>query len=269
VIFLNSGIIHRVGSCRMHVRFARAFSTAGFHSLRFDYSGIGDSDQRRDSLSFEESAVIETREAMDYMTKAKGTTRFILIGLCSGADMAHETAVADERVVGMVQFDAWAYKTMAYKIRRYGPKLLDLATWRNSIGIRWRMWRGTQKSKRACMPGSDAVEYEMPAYVRVFPPRDRVAQDMRTFVARGMELYCIWTGGLEEYNHLGQHQSTFRDVRFGKLLKEEHISDSDHIMTGLHHQADLAERLVQWAERFGASASPAVTVAAATSVDRP
>ena len=100
VLFLNSGILHRVGSCRMHVRLARALSAEGFHCLRFDYSGIGDSDQRRDSLSFEESAVVETREAMDYLAKAKGTKRFVLMGLCSGADMAHETALADERVAG-------------------------------------------------------------------------------------------------------------------------------------------------------------------------
>ena len=41
-LFLNSGILHRVGSCRMHVRMARALSAAGFDCLRFDYSGIGD-----------------------------------------------------------------------------------------------------------------------------------------------------------------------------------------------------------------------------------
>lgn len=30
-LFLNSGILHRVGSCRMHVRLARALSAAGYH----------------------------------------------------------------------------------------------------------------------------------------------------------------------------------------------------------------------------------------------
>lgn len=262
VIFLNSGILHRVGSCRLHVRLARALSAAGFHTLRFDYSGIGDSDQRKDSLPFEESAVVETREAMDYLSKAKGATRFILIGLCSGADMAHETAVADERVAGMVLLDAWAYKTMGYKLRRYGPKLLDFGAWRHSVGVRWKLWRGTHPaSARACIPGSEAVEYELPTYVREFPPRDRVAKDLRGFVARGMELYYIWTGGLQEYNHRGQHERTFRDVRFGKLLREEWLSDADHIVTGLHHQAYLAEHVVKWAERFGAAPTTSSPVA--------
>ena len=246
VLFLNSGILHRVGTCRMHVRLARALSAAGFHCLRFDFSGIGDSDQRRDSLSFEESAVVETREAMDYLAKAKGVKQFVLIGLCSGADMAHETAVVDTRVTGLMMLDAWAYKTLGYHIHRYGPKLLDLGVWRNSIGIRWRQFRGTYVDKRTMVPGSEGVEYEVPKYVRVFPPRERVAKDLREFVARGVQLYYIWTGGLEEYNHRGQHQATFRTVRFGSQLREEHLSDSTHILTGLQHQEYVERNVVSW-----------------------
>lgn len=258
-LFLNSGILHRVGSCRMHVRLARALSAAGFHCLRFDYSGIGDSDQRRDSLSFEESAVVETREAMDYLAKAKGTKRFVLMGLCSGADMAHETAVADERVCGLVMLDAWAYKTLGYKIRRYGPKLLDFAAWKNSVGIRWRQFRGTYVDKRACVPGSEGVEYEVPKYVRVFPPRERVANDLKGFVARGVQMYYVWTGGLEEYNHRGQHASANRGVAFGSLLREEHLPDADHILTGLPHQEYVLRNVVEWAGRLFAARSDTST----------
>lgn len=246
VIFLNSGILHRVGSCRLHVRMARAFSAAGFHSLRFDYSGIGDSDQRRDSLPFEESAVIETREAMDYLEKVRGTTRFVLIGLCSGADMAHETAVKDERVIGMVLLDAWAYKTLAYKVRRYGPKLLDLKAWRHSIGIRLQQLAGEHTRAGSQMPGGEGVEYEVPKYVRVFPPRERVACELRALAERGVHFKYVWTGGLEEYNHEGQHAATFRDVHFDGRMEEEWLPDADHIVTGLRHQEMVTARAVQW-----------------------
>jgi len=253
ILFLNSGILHRIGSCRLHVRMARALSAAGFHALRFDYSGIGDSDQRRDSLTFEESAVVETREAMDYLAKTKGVKKFILIGLCSGADMAHETAVVDDRVSGMVLLDAWAYKTFAYKLRRYGPKLLDLKAWKNSLSIRWQLMRGTYQDPRTCVPGSEGVEIEIAKYVRVFPPRERVSKDLKSFVSRGIGLYYIWTGGLEEYNHRGQHESTFREVPFGKLLREEWIPDADHIVTNLQHQLDVTNNVVEWSRRFVAA----------------
>jgi pimeloyl-ACP methyl ester carboxylesterase len=275
VIFLNSGILHRVGSCRLHVRLARAMSAAGFHALRFDYSGIGDSDQRRDSLPFEESAVLETKEAMDYLAKAKGVQKFILIGLCSGADMAHETALRDERVAGLMLLDAWAYRNPGYYMHHYGPKLLNVNVWRNSIGIRLKMLRGTYTDTRACIPGTEGVEYDVPKYVRVFPPKERIGADLRTFVKRGIEMRFVWTGGLEEYNHEGQYASTFRDVGLGKLFEEAYMPDADHILTGLDHQDQVIDRTLRWAaarwpaQNAGTSAAVAAASAAPAAVARP
>jgi pimeloyl-ACP methyl ester carboxylesterase len=262
-VFLNSGILHRVGSCRLHVRMARALSAAGFHSMRFDFSGMGDSDQRRDALPYEESAVVETQEAMDHLAKTKGVRRFVLVGLCSGADMAHETAVKDPRVAGLVELDAWAYRTLGHHLRHYAPKLLDVAVWRNSLAIRWRMMRGTYVDPRTCVPGSEGVEIDVPKYVRVFPPRDRVANDLRNFVSRGIAMYNIWTGGLQEYNHRGQHASTFKDVPFGALLREEHLPDADHILTALPHQDYVIRSVVEW----GQGLAPAGVAAGAPPVE--
>lgn len=246
VMLLNSGILHRVGSCRLHVRLARALSSAGFHTLRFDYSGIGDSDQRRDSLPFEESAVIETREAMDYLQKAKGVKQFVLMGLCSGADMAHDTAVVDERVVGLNLLDGWAYKNAGFYLHHYGPKLLQWRVWQNSIRLRLAMLKSGAESMRARMPGGEGVEYEVPKYVRVFPPKARIESDLRKFAARGMRMSFIWTGGLQEYNHRGQYASTFRSVPFGGLLHEDHMPDADHILTGLDHQQGFTSHTLAW-----------------------
>ncbi|MFN0099057.1 MAG: alpha/beta fold hydrolase [Gemmatimonadaceae bacterium] len=253
VIFLNSGILHRVGSCRIHVRLARALSAQGFTSLRFDYSGIGDSEQRRDSLPFEESAVVETREAMDYLAKLKGTQRFVLGGLCSGADMAHETALKDTRVAGLLMLDAWAYRNTGFYLHHYGKRALQPAVWRNFIKVRLDKLRGRHRALGAAAPVGAGVEIDVPKYVRVFPPRDRVASDLRGFVDRGVSLYCLWTGGLTDYNHCGQYASTFRDVPFKGLLREEHIPDADHILTGLGHQEMVVQGAVDWMNRLVAS----------------
>ena len=48
VILLNSGVMHRVGSSRISVKIAREISEKnGLASLRFDFSGVGDSPPRR------------------------------------------------------------------------------------------------------------------------------------------------------------------------------------------------------------------------------
>ncbi len=254
MVLLNSGILHRVGSCRVHARIARALSLEGYTTLRFDFSGIGDSDQRRDSLPFEESAVVETREAMDYLGKLKGTQRFVLAGLCSGADMAHETALVDQRVVGLLMLDAWAYRTSQYYLRHYGKRVLKLQSWMNFARRRLDALRGRERA-RPGMPTGEGVEFDVPKYVRVFPPRERVERDLRQFVDRKMALYCLWTGGLEDYNHRGQYEEAFSSVPFGGLLREEHIPEADHILTGLEHQDYVVRNTVEWMKRLDGAAA--------------
>lgn len=248
-IMLNSGILHHVGSCRLSVRTARALSASGYTSLRFDFSGIGDSGPRRDALPFSESSVLETREAMDYLARSKGIQDFVLMGLCSGADMAHHTAVVDDRVRGLMMLDAWAYRTLGHYWHHYGPKLLKWSVWKNSIGIRWRMLLG--KDADADPDGVtpvEGVEVAVATYARVFPPRKKVESELRSFVDRGIRMYCVWTGGLPEYNHEGQYARSFRGVDFKDLLREEHLPTADHIITGLEHQDHLLKSVVAWAE---------------------
>jgi pimeloyl-ACP methyl ester carboxylesterase len=102
VILLNPGIVHRVAPGRIYVKIARALAANGFVIFRFDFSGIGDSAARHDSLRFEQSAVREAQEAMDFLRTTRGIERFIFLGGCSGARIALETACCDPRVVGGV-----------------------------------------------------------------------------------------------------------------------------------------------------------------------
>ena len=100
VILLNPGIVHRVGPGRIYVKIARAFAKIGVTALRFDFSSIGDSPARHDNLQFEKSAIRETRDAMDFLASTRGINSFVLLGGCSGARVALNTAAEDPRVVG-------------------------------------------------------------------------------------------------------------------------------------------------------------------------
>jgi len=102
VILLNAGLVHRVGPNRLYVRMARSLAGLGFAALRFDFSGVGDSGVRSDHLPFHESSVAETREAMDYLQAVRGSNKFILAGICSGAAASFRTACRDLRVRGAV-----------------------------------------------------------------------------------------------------------------------------------------------------------------------
>lgn len=102
VILLNPGIVHRVGPGRIYVKIARALAAVGSLVFRFDFSSIGDSGVRRDHLPFEKSAVQEAQDAVDWLAAARGVKQFILMGGCSGARVALETACSDARVAGAI-----------------------------------------------------------------------------------------------------------------------------------------------------------------------
>jgi hypothetical protein len=253
VVFLNSGILHHVGACRLHVRLARKLAAAGFCSVRFDLSGIGDSEARKDTLSFEQSAQLEVAEAMDHMAATRNVQKFLLVGLCSGADMGFLVSQADARVVGLCQLDAYAYRTRGYYIRYYAPKVLRPGPWINFI--RRKLGLPSNSYSKGPEPGAD---YVRPEYRRTFPPKQVVENGLRTLTARGVDLLYLFSGGQpDHYNHRSQYQSSFRSVDFGGRIQVEYFGDADHLFSALHHQEQIDRILPEWALRVAKRTSSA------------
>lgn len=263
-LLLNSGLVHRIGASRMHVHMARALAAEGMTSLRFDFSGIGDSEPRRDGLTFEQAAIQEIRDAMDLLATTRRIERFILGGLCSGADMAFYGAQADERVVAIGQLDPFVYRTRYFYVVRYGPRLINPTSWRNLLAGRnviGRRLRGLRATTSHDAPTPDMIPTP---YWRAFPPRDEVAAGLRLLVARGVRMLGIFTiGQPEHYNHAGQYRRAFADVAFGDLLTEVHFPDADHIFTGPAQQARMVETFSTWAASVPSSLPDSMEPAAA------
>lgn len=245
VLILNSGVMHHVGTCRLSVKIARAVANKGLLAVRFDYSGIGDSEPRRGAQSFEESSIAETREVMDYLQKTRGISQFILYGLCSGADAAYFTALADERVVGTVQLDAFCYRTWQYPIRYYVPLLFKAGRWKSFLS-RKLGFGGISNRSPSEVAGIDDQFFEVPTYTRSFPPRDEVAAGLRKLTARGVRLLNIFTGGEPEYVYDAQYRHSFGDVRFGNLLQVSYYPQTNHIITQLDEQARIVGEIADW-----------------------
>ena len=101
-VILNAGIIHRIGPNRMSVALARALARDGFRTLRFDLSGLGDSEPRKDDLPLLEATMADITSVLDSMSSSDPALRVVLLGLCSGADHSVIYAASDRRVVGVV-----------------------------------------------------------------------------------------------------------------------------------------------------------------------
>ncbi len=258
-IMLNAGLIHRVGPNRLHVRLARALAAAGFVAMRIDLSGRGDSDARRDDLSFSASGVVETRAAMQYLEASRGITRFVLFGICSGAATAGEVAYLDPRVAGAVIVEGPSFATRKFYLRYYAKRLLRLETWQNTVrgtnGIGRRLWRlaGVQP---AAVEASMAEAGAVPS-----PQSPQLAAALQQMADRGVEQLAIFSGSTKEYNYQGQLQEAFSSVDFHHRLEEAYFPEADHTFTRLVHQQQLIDRVLAWMRRFATTGDLLATTA--------
>ncbi|MCB1843966.1 MAG: hydrolase 1, exosortase A system-associated [Halioglobus sp.] len=107
VVILVGGPQYRVGSHRQFTLLARDLAAAGFPSLRFDYSGMGDSegDQREFSETSEDLSAAITA----FQAAVPGVARLVLWGLCDAASSAMMFAHQHAQVSGLVLLNPWVH----------------------------------------------------------------------------------------------------------------------------------------------------------------
>jgi alpha-beta hydrolase superfamily lysophospholipase len=251
-IVLNAGVIHRVGPSRLHVTLGRRLAARGWVSVRFDHSGIGDSPSRRDALPFEQSAILEAREVMNAVQQSRGVERFVLIGLCSGAVTALETAAVDSRVVGAVLinpqgFDASAqwntYVQARSDAKRYVRRsLFQWESWKRVLTGRAdyaRLFRVLRQQART-VTGPEAA---------VTTVATRVGSTIRGVLGRGVNLLMLCSEGDEGVDYmnviLGQD---IRSMDGGEHLRIRILRGADHSLTLRASQQQVVDGVAEWAD---------------------
>ncbi len=234
LIILNSGLLHKIGPFRLSVDVARTVQKEGYTVLRFDLSGIGDSKmQLRDSEG--DLAVVDVKTAMDYLYKCYGVEKFVLMGLCSGSDDSHRTAVADDRVIGTINLDGYGYRNINYYFHYYGRRL-----------------RSLKFLTRKLMPNHHSNENEgtpnqANAYSREFPPEEQVASEFSILSGRNVKMLYIYTGGVDEYYiYKQQLRDVFSGVDFKDNLELEYYPYANHTYSRVNSRKRVVNRVVDW-----------------------
>ncbi|MFI5298532.1 MAG: alpha/beta fold hydrolase [Polyangiales bacterium] len=239
ILILNSGLTHKIGAFRMSVDLARKLAADGFRVLRFDISGVGDSRVRLAREAGEDIPVSDVRDAMDFLSEHHGTGRFVLMGLCSGSDNSHRTAVADPRVVGAAHLDGLGFRTPRYYANFYGPRL------RSGTFLATQLKRRLLASRR---PTSTTL---VNSYERKFPPIEQVARDFAALMARNVRLLYVYTHGAHLYtNYRDQLREAFPSIGFGDRLEVEMYPYAEHTYPTVRSRATVVNRVVDWAQRI-------------------
>jgi len=230
IVIVNSGVLHRVGPCRASVRLGRKAAALGFLTLRFDYSGLGDSGFSGISVDDEESRRCqEILAAFKYIEQQYGISRFVVHGLCSGARDAFNVAVNDRRVVAISQIDSHAYRTPFFYYKKLLPKLIDIGAWTRLFkrATVERFQNNAESPK-----DEDMATAEWPSY----PPQKVIERGYQALMDRQVRCLVVYTGAwAEEYNYENQFYDMYSKVGFGNNLTLCFMPYANHVMTGPGH----------------------------------
>lgn len=235
MVMLNAGLLHRVGPHRMSVILSRRLADRGFHSLRFDLGGRGDSTSTRTAQSDESQVLTDIIPAMDYVEQKCGIHKFVLFGLCAGADNAHLAALRDPRVAGIVLLDGYGYWTRRSYFVHYFPRIWRPRAWFNYF------------RRSFAAPAAREDDFGVHGQRRPFGARLDVESEIQTLLDRNTQLLYIYTGGVfSYYNYAGQFFDMFPHLNANDKIEVELYSNADHTYTLEEDREILLKRVVEW-----------------------
>lgn len=265
VVIVNAGIIHRVGPNRLYVDMARAVAALGYPVLRFDLAGLGDSDSMLGGGSLLESAIHDVRVAMDHLGETRQATRFVVFGLCSGANYAVVTAFADPRVIGLMLIDPTVARTRRSTMVHVVRRLRHLATLRELVLLRHPVFRrGLSGGSSAAVSVAQAAAGQSGQRANVVAPElsgSEVRTAVERLIDRGMHMMLVFTGGVNHvYNYHGQLFDLWPGLDFREQLRLLYMPETDHTVSDATGRGRLLVALAEWLSR----AFPVPMVAGAT-----
>lgn len=148
LVLLNAGGNHHIGNGALYVQLARTLAGDGWSVLRYDVSGIGDSDAhegRPPGEVYTPFAVEDFATAVAALTRELQPRRIEAAGLCSGAYHAYRGAAADVpvdaiTVVNPLTFDWREGMSLAYPAfqvaqagEQYKASALSAEKWRKLL----------------------------------------------------------------------------------------------------------------------------------------
>jgi pimeloyl-ACP methyl ester carboxylesterase len=267
VVLLNAGSAYRVGPNRLHVSLARQLSAIGFRCLRLDLGGLGDSiapNRARENDPYPATAFRDIDTTLKYLRSECGADRVVLMGLCSGAYFAFQSAarLSDPSLVESVAINPltfWWKDGMSLDIspgRRieafhdvvtalFKPgKWLKLLSGRSKNGIKGVMrivagwWQ--MRSRKTARPAADASMDVLSSH----PQEEDLPGDLERIAQAGRHLAFFLSREDPGYGLLRFHarRKSRALCRAGKM-SVHFVEDADHTFTRRDWRRALGEAI--------------------------
>jgi pimeloyl-ACP methyl ester carboxylesterase len=245
VILLPAGADHHVGPRRMYVTLGRRWASCGYHVLRLDISGLGDS-EKHDGRLFNEvfppKAVDDIRVAVEQLRSACGVEDVTLVGVCAGAFHAWRAAFEGVPVNNILLVNPPSFSKLF--------TVPALQTLRKQLpgGLVKVLKVGLVEPVRKLRSRLRTVTRRMPA-----SGRTGLALDFERVTASGVNIAFIFSAGDAGLNSLLE-QSGWSMETLGQRYRVRILEGADHQLTRAYTRSTLEEML---SEELFVSAPPA------------
>lgn len=247
ILLTNVGLMPRCGPYRVNVELARRLARRGLACLRFDLSGIGDSDRSSDPLPVRDQWVMDTCAAMNELQRRLGVRGFIMIGICSGADVALFTASSDNRLHSVAIFDPYLYPTRRSGLWGAWHRLHFLgfsATIRRALG---RMRRRMQALSTRQQVGEADLDDTM-RYGPGVPSLDEFAGRIGMILDHGGKVLLLHSGSYPYvHNYAGQTADNLRPYGLHDKVQSDYFPFADHVLMGVEGREAFLDRCERFA----------------------
>lgn len=275
IVLLSPGIKSRVAPHRLYVKMSEAFARMGYTVFRFDPEGIGDSegeiheDLMADVLGGVEFGrfVDSTLDALDWLGREMGATRFIVGGLCGGAITGLLAAAKDERITALIGLgipctssaitnkDPYRFMSRGqlegYK-QGYFKNLLSLKRWWRFVTLQsdYKMiWTAlTSSSKKKDHGTASEPAAEVSDLNPLFP------EALFSVLESGRRMCLVFSEADRLYwdfdeKFLRPHHDRF--ARHADLCEVQVIAEANHIFSFPEWEQAMMQKVEAWLSRCG------------------
>lgn len=248
VLILVGGPQYRVGSHRQFTLLARNLAAAGFASLRFDYTGMGDSEGDAQEFDQVEADISAAIEAM--LETIPGVCRVVLWALCDAASSAMMFAHRHSQVTGMILLNPWVHHG------EYSPEVKLTHYYRPSF---WRkdQWRRLLFGEIRLIPAFKELATDALALVvkRTLPTVRQ--QSQRSFVHDMLDGLLRFRHGIlivlseaditaSEFKVLIAQDADWKAVISRSLITTHAVGGADHTFSEPLWQEEVEQLTIGW-----------------------
>ncbi len=244
---------------RFSVKLARRLAAAGFHALRFDYRGVGESTGTREKWLLDRPATADLHGAVEEMRR-RGLEQLVLIGRCFGA---RTVLSAVERIGGLrglaflslplpdkeeeLAFNRYALTQAQEFLRRgFRPRvLLGVLNARRRARFALFLRSALRQAVRGARPRGDGAAAPPPWLSQ------SVLHSLRSAVTRRLPLLFVYGAREEHYWDFQQAQAGEIGMLLaeaGERVRVSTVDGSVHHLTDIRTQEQVLSRVQEWVE---------------------